>query len=472
MLPSRLFWRIFLTYFVVSVLVLSLYSVVYVAYSYSTKADLSDSTSWSWGLFLSFTLGIFLASLRVNKQLFFFMKTFEDGFRELSSEEKKVRVIKEEYPDEVQLFADSFNKMSESLDNRIANYEDTAKAVLDESYRLGTVFRGMIEGVIAIDQDEKIIFANPAAYRIIEFDHEKAIGMRIWEAIRNSVVQDVVKSIKTGKEQVRVEFDLPRKNTTMALLASRLPGDPCPGMVLVLHDVTELRRLENMRREFVSNVSHELKTPLASIQAYSETLIEGAIEDPDVGLKFVKRIDEQAERLHDLIQDILKLSSIESRQNVYQLSSIDLHTTAQKVIEDHQHQSDLRKINLHISTESPSSTKVLAESEGLLTILDNLVTNAIKYSNDGSEVILRWKQEEKWVRIECQDFGAGIPKEHLERIFERFHRVDQARSREMGGTGLGLSIVKHLASVFDGTINVESELDNGSTFILRLPAAM
>ena len=174
----------------------------------------------------------------------------------------------------------------------------------EETARLGTVLTGMAEGVLAVGRDERILFANPAAVALLELPVEGLVGRPVWEAVRVPALHQAARQTLSGETPPPVEIDLPRSQTVIALLAGRLPGDPCPGVVLVLHDITELRRLESLRREFVSNVSHELKTPLATIQAYTETLLDGAIHDADNNVKFLRRIAEQADRLHSLILDL------------------------------------------------------------------------------------------------------------------------------------------------------------------------
>jgi len=247
-----------------------------------------------------------------------------------------------------------------------------------------------------------------------------------------------------------------------------LPSNPPPGAVLVLHDVTELRRLENLRREFVSNVSHELKTPLTTIQAYTETLLDGAINDPENNRKFLERIDEQAERLHKLILDLLSLARIEAAEDAYELLPVPVANTVQVCVDEYLPVAESKGVELQV--QPPSEALVVwADDEGLLTVLNNLLDNAIKYTPSGGSVSIRWHVEGRRTVLEVEDTGIGIPKQHQSRVFERFFRVDKARSRELGGTGLGLAIVKHWVQVFGGTVEVASELGRGSLFTIRLP---
>jgi two-component system phosphate regulon sensor histidine kinase PhoR len=323
--------------------------------------------------------------------------------------------------------------------------------------------------VIAIDAAERIQFANPSARQLLETRGKDAVGRPVWEAVRHSGIQEIVRTIFNGPRQQSAELQLPRKNVTLSLVATRLPGNPCPGAVLVFHDVTELRRLENLRREFVSNVSHELKTPLTAIRAYTETLLEGAIDDGEHNRRFVARIDEQAHRLHVLILDLLQIARLEAEQDVFDIHAVAVKEVIQLCLEQQQALAESKEVVL--TAEVPGAQlHVMADEEGLLQILNNLVNNALNYTPLGGRVIVHCGASSAGVRIQVEDTGCGIPEEHLPRIFERFYRVDKARSRELGGTGLGLSIVKHLVQVFGGTIEVHSQLGKGSVFSVELPS--
>jgi two-component system phosphate regulon sensor histidine kinase PhoR len=252
------------------------------------------------------------------------------------------------------------------------------------------------------------------------------------------------------------------------MLATRLPGKPCPGVVLVFHDITDLRRLENLRREFVSNVSHELKTPLTAIQAYTETLLSGALEEPQHSRQFVERIEEHADRLHALILDLLRLARLESATDIFDVQAIPLREAVEFCLDEHRPVAQAKNISIEVDAQA-EGLRVNADDEGLHTILSNLVDNAIKYTPAGGRVVVRWRAEGATAVVQVEDTGTGIPEEHQARIFERFYRVDKARSRELGGTGLGLSIVKHLTNVFGGTVEVRSQPGRGSVFTVRLP---
>jgi two-component system phosphate regulon sensor histidine kinase PhoR len=359
--------------------------------------------------------------------------------------------------DELGTLAESFNLMCRELAGRIDELSEKGRDFSENSERLEAVLGGMIEGVLAIDRDERILFANRAAHALLEFSTRDFVGHPIWETVRNSTIQDVVREALESKTPKRIELELPRTQSTVELSANRLPGDPCPGVILVMHDVTELRRLESVRQQFVSNVSHELKTPLA-----------GAIDDDEHNRKFLGRIEEHADRLHSLILDLLRLARIESGKDAFVLTPVVLADAIELCIEEQQGIAEMNQVEL--KTESaPIEIRVMADEEGLRTILDNLVENAIKYTPQGGHIEVRWRAEDSMAIVEVLDSGGGIAEEHRTRISERFYRIDKARSRELGGTGLGLSIVKHLALEFGGSVEVESELGKGSLFRVRLP---
>lgn len=368
---------------------------------------------------------------------------------------------------EIGTLARTLRTMDRQLAQRFSELESQSRELEEKHEQLATVLRSMIEGVIAVDRSEQILFANDTVLRLLDVQPQSFMKRPIWEAVRHPQVQRIIRDALSGKASERVEFDVARTQRTIAMVASPLPGDPATGAVLVLHDVTDLRRLENLRREFVSNVSHELKTPLTSISAYAETLLGGAMEDEETCRTFLQRIEEQAERLNTLIGDLIALARLESAEQSFDLECVNASHVLRKCIDEHQGVAASKEITLQV--EAPATDiEVIADSEGLRTIVDNLLDNAINYTPAGGQVTIRWGTEGEWSRIDIEDTGVGIPREHQTRIFERFYRVDKARSREVGGTGLGLSIVKHLCQVFGGSIRVASQVGVGSRFTVLL----
>jgi two-component system phosphate regulon sensor histidine kinase PhoR len=331
----------------------------------------------------------------------------------------------------------------------------------------------MIEGVIAVDARQRIVLANEAAGRLFDFRPPAIEGRPLLEVIRNHELHGAVKRVLSISEPERLEVRQPLpQSLCFDIHVQPLPGEPCPGVVLVIHDTTALRRLESIRREFVANVSHELKTPLSSIKAYTETLRNGALSDTETSQRFLERIEEQTERLTRLIMDMLMLARIESDHQAFEIVSLDVPELVRASLEDHRGTAEAKQIELVVGADDAKSNgacRVRADREGLREILDNLLDNAIKYTPEGGRVSIAWRSNGSMAQIAVRDTGIGIKPDDQERVFERFFRVDKARSRELGGTGLGLSIVKHLAQSMNGNVAVESEVGKGSTFTVELP---
>lgn len=365
--------------------------------------------------------------------------------------------------------ADEIGTLARAVDHMRQALTRQVIALQENSQRLETVLSSMSEGVLAVNGERRVLLANEASRRLLGIETREVLGRPLLEVTRNRIVREAVEESFRLDEPYEFEFEvggLPRRH--LALRAARLPGQPCPGVVVVLYDVTDLRRLENVRREFVANVSHELKTPLAAIKAYAETLRMGAIHDDEHNEAFVARIEEQADRLHQLIQDLLHLARVESGREAFDIRDVSLGAVFDSCLPDYQERAHAEQLTLDIEP-SPTDVVVRADESGLVTILDNLVANAIQYTPRGGRVIVRWRGEGNGAVIEVEDTGVGISPRDQARIFERFYRVDKARSRELGGTGLGLAIVKHLMQAFGGQISVRSELGQGSVFRVWLP---
>ncbi|MBL8848548.1 MAG: PAS domain-containing protein, partial [Planctomycetaceae bacterium] len=338
-----------------------------------------------------------------------------------------------------------------------------------DSALLATVLETMIEGVMVVDAREHLVYANPAARTLLEIPERAGPGRPLLEAVRSPGIESAMQAAFTTGRMHTSELELPRKERTVALTASPLANSSAAGVVLVLQDVTDLRRLERVRREFVSNVSHELKTPLTHIQAYADTLADGAIDDPDHSRKFLERIVEQAERLQALIADLLQLARIESQDSTVHLEPLDLAEPATRCVEEHQAAAAGSGVTLTL--ECRGEPTVLADAAGLRQIADNLVNNALKYTPTGGQVTVTVSGSDGCGVLEVADTGVGIPRDEQLRVFERFYRVDRARTRAVGGTGLGLAIVKHLVQAYQGRIDLSSEVGRGSRFVVRIPLA-
>jgi two-component system phosphate regulon sensor histidine kinase PhoR len=366
--------------------------------------------------------------------------------------------------DEVGVLTGAFDQMQRDLARRLDQIQQN-------NQRLETVLSSMAEGVLAVGPDKTILLANDAGRQLLDFATPSPVGRSLLEVTRSRPVHEAASQAFRAAAPIVTEFDAPGVlRRTLSLRATRLPGEPCPGVMIVLHDMTELRRLENLRRELVANVSHELKTPLSAIKGYAETLRLGAVNDTEHNLHFVRRIEEQADRLHQLILDILQIARVESGQESFELANVPVAELIEQCAEQFAEVAAAKQIQL-IVEPPPAGVLVVADDEGLRTILSNLVDNGLKYTSAGGQVDLRARADETTVTIEVEDTGIGIAEKDQARIFERFYRVDKARSRELGGTGLGLSIVKHLAHAFGGNVSVESQPGRGSTFRVQLPRA-
>ena len=368
-------------------------------------------------------------------------------------------------PGESRSLARTFNAVSERLAAQFAQIEG-------ERQQLRTILEGMVEGVIAVDAERRVRFANEAAAVMLAFDPQAAVGRKLWEITRQPQIHEIVEQALRGADARRAEFDRAGPGEkSLAVYVARLPGFPAPGAVLVLHDTTELRRLERLRQEFVANVSHELKTPLSVINSNVEALIDGAADDPHMRGPFLEMIAEQAARLQALILDLLSLARIESGAEALDFQPVPLGRAVAECLERHRTRAEAKNIRLDTgpSPDGEAGPTAWADEEALGQILDNLIDNAIKYTPAGGRVRVGWAENGKQVSFEVEDTGIGIPERDLPRIFERFYRVDRARSRELGGTGLGLAIVKHLTQVMKGTVRASSAVGKGTKFTVCLP---
>ncbi len=363
---------------------------------------------------------------------------------------------------EWRLLGKAFDQMQVELQAR----EDELRTNSD---RLSAVLASMHEGILSIDVQRRVLLANRAAAVLLDVPYQELLNRPFYELVRNPFIEECVDEVFKAHGTIGREFETKRQpRRVLAVRFSWIAQFSGEAVVIVVHDVTSLRQLETMRRDFVANVSHELKTPLSSIKAYSETLRLGALEDPVNRLRFVERIEEQANRLSDLILDLIRLARIESGIVAFEVRDIRLSQIAQQRIHAFRVQAEKRSLALELEETLPG-IMVRCDEEGLATIFDNLISNAVRYTPEGGQVIVRCSSDGMMGIIEVIDNGQGIAPEHQERIFERFYRVDKARSSDLGGTGLGLSIVKHFAQSFSGQVSVTSRLGRGTTFTVRLP---
>jgi two-component system phosphate regulon sensor histidine kinase PhoR len=365
-------------------------------------------------------------------------------------------------------------RLSESLNHLAQELENRGHTIGRQGHELEAVLASMIEGVLAVDCEERVISINRAAAQLIGGQVGDVVGRSLQEVIRNADLRRLAAEAVMGGESVEDDIVL-RGEQDRVLQACATPLRDIKGRsigaVLVLHDVTHYRHLENIRRDFVANVSHELKTPIASIKGFVETLLDGALEDREDAMRFLRIVARQADRLNQIIEDLLSLAKIEESEekgNV-RLEPGSIKEILDAAINDCQAAAGERGIGVHASCDET----VMANINGHLLeqAVVNLLDNAIKYSDPGDEVSITARALPDEVLISVTDQGCGIDRDHLPRLFERFYRVDKARSRKLGGTGLGLAIVKHIVQAHGGKVSVQSTPGKGSTFTIHLPAA-
>ncbi len=362
--------------------------------------------------------------------------------------------------DDLGRIAEAVNQMGDQLRRRL-------REVTAEKEQLQAVLAGMAEGVLVVDRDDRVVLANPRLRELFGAWGEVA-GRPHWEVIRRPEIEDAVHLAARSSEPVTLELQLGEPDgQVIEMHAVRFPGQgELRGVVAVFHDLTELRRLEGIRRDFVANVSHELKTPLTAIRGFAETLLaEGLPEAQRV--QYLEVILRHAERLGALIEDVLALSRAESRKLQLEPAEVDVSRLAATLLRDLKPRLDAARLSADLVEQGRGVA--WADRRSVEQVLTNLLDNAAKYTEAGGHIQVRVLGGPSQVRVEVQDDGMGIPSRDLPRIFERFYRVDKARSRDLGGTGLGLAIVKHLVQSMGGGVFVDSRAGQGSTFSFTLP---
>ncbi len=360
---------------------------------------------------------------------------------------------------------DALNAMADQLERQLQELKS-------QGSQAQAILESMGEGVLALDADGRILWLNGSAQRLLGAGTSQAAGKRLTDLFRQPDIEELVRETATHQRPSAREVHVfsPDERVVRAQSTPCAGGPSSAAMVVVAQDVTEIKRLERVRREFVANVSHELKTPLTAIKGLLETLLSGALEDAANNRRFVTLIDEDATRLGRLIDDLLELSQIESKADVLALQAVLLRPLLEDLARTLRPRADARQVTLHLEVTA-DAPPVQGDPDRLRQIFSNLLDNAIKFNKPGGRVTVRAAVDGPSLRVNVQDTGTGIPEADLPRIFERFYRVDKARSRELGGTGLGLAIVKHLIELHQGRVTVESRPGQGSTFTVTLPLA-
>jgi len=363
--------------------------------------------------------------------------------------------------------AETINQMARSSARRVSD-------VTADRNRLSTVFTCMVEGVIDVDMDQKILHINEAAARLLLVNENSCIGKPIWQEIRNQEITEALDQAITTQSVIKTQMRLNRESDQLvvdiyAASLSNDEGEPI-GAVLVLNDITELENLERVRTDFVANASHELKTPITAIRGLTETLLGDDEIEKETVTSFIERVHAQSLRLSQLVGDLMTISRLESSQAGEEFTRINFADLARQAARAGQVTAEEKGQDLDVELPD-TEVMVWGDRQNLSQLLDNLIDNDIKYTpNDGSITVKVSKDDENAI-LQVTDTGIGISPQFQQRVFERFYRVDKARSQSLGGTGLGLSIVKNIAEKHGGSIDVKSQLGSGSSFTIKLPLA-
>ena len=363
---------------------------------------------------------------------------------------------------------DELAELGHALDRLAGSLASTLGQLRGERDLQGRILEAMQEGVVVVDRDGRIVLVNPALRAMLLLGAD-AVGKLLIETVRHAQLEDLLAAAREEpSEASKLEIELPGlKPRRLLVHAAALAGDD-ERLLFVLVDVTDLRRLESLRRDFVANASHELRTPIAAVRSATETLRSGALDDPQAAVRFVDIIERNAQRLQSLLEDMLELSKLESNEFKLKRERVELGSVVPIVLALFRERAEKKSVRLAAELAGGPGT-VEGDARALEHVLSNLVDNAVKYCPAGTRVVVRASAVGDRINLVVADTGPGIPSEHLPRVFERFYRVDAGRSREVGGTGLGLSIVKHMVEAMRGRVWVESEVGRGSTFTVSLP---
>ena len=395
--------------------------------------------------------------------------------RSISLRIRRLKLLAENFPGggskdrPIEESSDELGTLERSLAGVAIELQRLLDSLRYESARREAILSGMTEGVLAVDPELRVTFCNAAFLRAIEFRGMRYEGRFLLELVRDTGLHELLRGVLSRGESQTLRFKLSAANArTFEVQATPLDMPAGRGAIAILHDITELERLEQVRKDFVANVSHELRTPLAGIIGYADTLLDGALEDQRNNRNFVDIIRSNAVRLTHIAADLLILSDLESGADPVEPDVISVRGVLDSVMATVT--AEARGRDVRLIRDSVEDVLVLGSRLRLEQALLNLMANAIKFNRPGGEVRVSARESDGHASILIADTGVGIPSQDVPRIFERFYRVDKARSRQVGGTGLGLSIVKHVVERMNGRISVESQLGRGSTFTLMLPA--
>jgi len=456
-----LFWRLGLTYLA---LVLAVFAGIYWSSAAGVSSDAAAAVRHSlWlaaaGIFVitvvvSFAFSLLFSS-RINRVKRFAQRAAAGDFTPLQRAAA----------------GDELADLADAVGGMVAQLGQTIHTLTDERNRSAAILGSMVEGVAVVGGDERILYCNQAFEQILELPQGSSQGKKLVEGLRQADLVTAVRQVLPGGDEVTGEVEVGTvRRRSFSVTAAPVRAAEASSAVLVLHDITELRRLERVRRDFVANVSHEFKTPLTAIQGFAETLLGGALDDKANRKRFVEIIREHARRLARLTDDLLKLSRIEAGRLDLESRPVSVAGLVNGCVETARLKAESR--GLTIAVELPEGLPpVRGDAVQLDEVLQNLIDNALQYTPSGGRIDVTAHSNGHEVIFTVADTGIGIPESDLERIFERFYRVDAARSREAGGTGLGLSIARHIVDAHGGRIWVESAVGQGSRFRFSIDVA-
>ena len=372
-------------------------------------------------------------------------------------------------PIEADRSGDDMEALAVSLNETASRLDRSIRTITEERNLSSAILGSMVEGVAVVNASERLLFANPGFAEILDLDVPPRSGSALVEVVRQTELLEAVRRVLKGEPRVEAEIVTGTlRQHFFAVTVASVRAAETFGAVIVLHDVTDLRKLERVRRDFVANVSHEFKTPLTAIQGFAETLLAGALDDPQNRVRFLEIILEHSRRLARLTDDLLRLSQMDADRLGLEIRRVGISQFVESCVETAQRPASERDLRISVNL-SKGLPDIAADRRRLAEVLQNLLDNAIQYTPPGGQIMLSASAEVDEVTFTVSDTGIGIPQTDQPRIFERFYRVDVARSREVGGTGLGLAIAKHLVEVHGGRIWVESEVGQGSQFHFTVP---
>lgn len=438
----------------------------YIIYIRDEKNDLRDMMEEIFRIILEAVLFGLIISIVLG---FFLSNTITTPIANLTRKAEKLaagdfdQTIEVKSKDEIGKLTNTFNFMASEL-------KQTLEEIASEKNKVETILLYMTDGVIAFNVDGRIIHANPAAKRMLnihetqdivfdDFFKKIDVNISIGELIYLEHWKTVERQINMNDQHLKAFF-----------ATFKVEKEKVGGVIVVLQDVTEQEKLDMSRREFVANVSHELRTPLTSIKSYIETLLEGALEDKETAVHFLKVVNNESDRMTRLVKDLLILSRLDHKQTQWSKHYFSIVQLIEEVVEKLSLEAKSHKHTVTF-TSTADIPQIYADKDRIEQVIKNIISNAIKYTPSGGQITITAQYIDNDVCISIKDNGIGIPKEDQPRIFERFYRVDKARSRELGGTGLGLAIAKEIITAHNGTIAIESELDQGTEVTVKLPVA-